>query len=88
MLGTGEYTNPGKYSNPELDELLRQGLSTQNREERAAIYQQAQEIVIADVPVIPLYTSNTYEGLRVDVEGFEHSLTGRLTSLRSTWLNR
>jgi peptide/nickel transport system substrate-binding protein len=88
MLGTGEYTNPGKYSNPELDELLAKGLATQDQEERAAIYQQAQQIVIDDAPVIPLYTSSTYEALRTDVKGFEHSLTGRLSGLRSTWLER
>ncbi len=86
MLGTGEYTNPGKYSNPEFDKLLQQGLETQDQEERAAIYQQAQQIIVDEVPVIPLYTSNTYEGLRTQVEGFEHSLTGRLTGLRSTWV--
>jgi ABC-type transport system substrate-binding protein len=63
-------------------------LATQDQEERAAIYQQAQQIVIDDAPVIPLYTSSTYEALRTDVKGFEHSLTGRLSGLRSTWLER
>jgi peptide/nickel transport system substrate-binding protein len=88
MLATGEGTNASAYSNPAYDDLLDQGLVTQDREERAAIYQQAQQIMIDDLPIIPLYISNTYEGLRADVEGFEHSLSGRLGGIRETWLNR
>lgn len=88
MLATGEYTNASSYSNPAYDELLDEGLATQDRDARAAIYQQLQQIMIDDLPIIPLYTSNTYEGLSADVEGFEHSLSGRLGSIRSTWLNR
>src|SRR5690606_27766869 len=45
MLGTGEYTNPGKYSNPEFDALLQQGLEARDQDERAAIYQRAQQII-------------------------------------------
>ena len=88
MLGTGEGTNASGYSNPEFDDLLGQGLATQDRDARIAIYQQAQEIMIADLPIIPLYISNTYEGLNAEVEGFQHSLSGRLGSIRETWLNR
>lgn len=88
MLGTGEFTNPGQYSNPELDDLLAQGIAVQDPAERAPIYQAAQQIVIDDAPVIPLFTSQTFEGLRADIEGFQHWLTGRLTGIRYTWLNR
>jgi oligopeptide transport system substrate-binding protein len=88
MLGPGEGTNASGYSNPEFDDLLAQGLATQDRDARIAIYQQAQEIMIADLPIIPLYISNTYEGLNAEVEGFQHSLSGRLGSIRETWLNR
>jgi peptide/nickel transport system substrate-binding protein len=88
MLATGESTNASAYSNPKYDDLLDQALATQDRGERAAIYQQAQQIMIDDLPIIPLYISNTYEGLRADVEGFEHSLSGRLGGIRETWLDR
>lgn len=88
MLYTGEGTNASGYSNPAYDALLDEGLATPDRDARAAIYQQAQQIMIDDLPIIPIYTSNTYEGLRADVEGFEHSLSGRLPYIRTTWLNR
>ena len=42
--------------------------------------------MIDDLPIIPLYISNTYEAMTDAVEGFEHSLSGRIGSLRSTWL--
>lgn len=88
MLRTGEYTNPGQYSNPALDELLATGIELQDPADRAPIYQQAQQLVIDDAPVIALFTSQTFEGLHADVEGFEHWLTGRLTGIRFAWLNR
>jgi peptide/nickel transport system substrate-binding protein len=88
MLRTGEYTNPGQYSSPSLDELLRQGIERQDPAERAPIYQEAQQIVIDEAPVIPLFTSQTFEGLNRDVQGFSHWLTGRLTGIRYAWLDR
>jgi peptide/nickel transport system substrate-binding protein len=88
MLGTGQFTNPGGYSNPDLDALIQAGLEERGQAARATIYQQAQQIIIDELPIISLYTSNTYEGLSTDVEGFEHSLTGRIPGLRSTWLDR
>jgi peptide/nickel transport system substrate-binding protein len=88
ILGTGEVTNASRYSNEAFDALLDDGLATQDRSARADIYQLAQQIAINDAPIIPLYTSNTYEGMSVEIEGFEHSLSGRLGSIRSTWINR
>ena len=88
ILRTGEYTNAGGYSNPELDDLLAQGIAVHDQAERAPIYQQAQQIVVDELPIMPLFTSQTFEGLHADVEGFEHWLTGRLTGIRNTWLNR
>ena len=83
---SGEPNNTSGYENPEMDELIRAGLETQDREERAAIYQQIQQLIIDDAPWINLYTSSTFEGLRDTVRGFEHYLSGGLYSLRQTWL--
>ena len=59
-----------------------------DRDSPALTPELAQQIAINDAPIIPLYTSNTYEGMSVEIEGFEHSLSGRLGSIRSTWINR
>jgi peptide/nickel transport system substrate-binding protein len=84
---TDGVNNAAGYSNPELDALIEQGLVETDREARAEIYQQAQQIIIDDAPWISLYTSDTYEGLRSNVKGFTHMLSGGLTTLRDTWLD-
>lgn len=85
-LGTDGPANAAGYSNPELDELMREGLEEQDQEKRAAIYQQCQQIIIDDAPWIMLYTSNTFEGMRSNVKGFVHYTSQSFHSLRETWL--
>lgn len=85
-LGTDGSTNAAGYSNPELDELMAEGLREDDLEARKAIYQRCQEIIIEDAPWIMLYTSNTFEGMRSNVKGFVHSLSGSFHSLRETWI--
>jgi peptide/nickel transport system substrate-binding protein len=78
--------NTSGYANPEIDELLAAGLATTDQEERAAIYQEIQQILIEDAPWINLYTSSTFEGASGRVRGFTHYLSGSLYALRETWL--
>ena len=87
-LGTDGPANAAGYSNEELDELMKEGLLEQDREKRKEIYQRAQEIIIEDAPWIMLYTSNTFEGMRANVKGFTHSLSGSFYSLRETWIEQ
>ncbi len=84
---TNGVNNAAGYSNPDLDALIDQGLRTTDREARVGIYQAAQQIIIDEAPWISLYTSDTYEGLRSNVKGYTHMLSGGLTSLRETWLD-
>ena len=70
-LATDGPNNAAGFSNPELDALIAEGLREQDREARAEIYQQAQQIVIDEAPWISLYTSDTYEGLQPRVQGFD-----------------
>jgi len=87
-LKTDGPNNAAGYSNPDLDALIEEGLAEQDREARAAIYQQAQQIVIDDAPWVSLYTSNTYEGLQNRVQGFQHLLSGGLRSISGVWLEQ
>jgi peptide/nickel transport system substrate-binding protein len=79
-------TNAAGYASPEMDALILDGLAVEDQAERAAIYQQIQERIIADAPWISLYTSFVYEGLRSTVQGYTHRLTANLSSLRHTWI--
>lgn len=86
-LKTGGVNNAAGYSNPDLDALLAEGLATTDRPERHAIYQQVQQLIIDEAPWISLYTSQTFEGLRARVQGFEHYLSGGMASLCNVWLS-
>ena len=64
-------SNDGDYSNPEVDALLQQGATTTDREEANALYQQAQEILLKDLPAIPLWYSNVTGGYSEAVSNVE-----------------
>ena len=48
-------SNRGRYSNPKMDALLDQALSTVNDAQREKLLQQATEIAMNDVGIIALY---------------------------------
>jgi peptide/nickel transport system substrate-binding protein len=54
-------SNRGRYSNPELDKLIAQALATVDDVKREKILQQATELAIGDLGIIPLhYQVNTW----------------------------
>ena len=54
-------SNRGRYSNPKMDKLLEQALTTVDDTKRAALLAEATEVAINDVGVIPLhYQVNTW----------------------------
>ena len=85
-LGTDGPSNAAGFSNEEFDQLLEEGLREQDQEKRNEIYQRAQELIIEEAPWIMLYTSNTFEGMKANVRGFVHSLSGSFHALRETWI--
>ncbi|MBO9354117.1 ABC transporter substrate-binding protein [Bordetella petrii] len=67
-MGTSNY---GRYSNPELDKIFRQAVTTVDDAQREKLLQQALTIALADLPSIPLHFESsiwafrkglTYEG--------------------------
>ena len=55
IYGTGAGSNDGDYSNPEFDALLKEGLAETDLDAANAKFQEAQEILFKDLPVIPLW---------------------------------
>ncbi|MEM9048488.1 MAG: ABC transporter substrate-binding protein [Pseudomonadota bacterium] len=55
LLKSDGGSNTGKYTNTALDTLLVAGRLTFEREERLAIYHEAQEIIIGDAALIPVF---------------------------------
>ena len=59
IVGTGGDSNYSSYSNPEVDKLLVQGDEAATLEEGIASYQQAGDIALEDMPIIPMWSGKT-----------------------------
>ena len=76
-------TNRGRYSNPAVDDLIRQALRTIDDSRRAAVLAQATEVAINDAAIIPLhYQLNTWaarKGFKVTPRSDEYTLATSVT---------
>ncbi len=70
----GNWTNPGHYSNPEVDTLLEQARATVDADARQALYDQAVALIQADAP--NLFVAATPE---------DHLVGARITNYESTY---
>ena len=57
-MATSGSSNDGKYSNPEFDDLLAEGSAASDVDDANASYQKAQEVLLKDLPIIPLWYAN------------------------------
>ncbi|MCF2532543.1 ABC transporter substrate-binding protein [Yinghuangia sp. KLBMP8922] len=80
-LQTGEFANYGSWSNPEYDAIIKQALGTADPGARATLTAKAQDIVLREVPGIPLWDSpmSLYLGERVT------GVTPNITHLSYPW---
>jgi oligopeptide transport system substrate-binding protein len=62
LYGTGGGSNDGDYSNTDFDNLLTEGLKQKTADESAVYYNQAQEILMKELPAIPLWVQNIVGG--------------------------
>jgi peptide/nickel transport system substrate-binding protein len=77
------------YSNPKVDELFTKGQSVKNREVRKVSYQQIQEILREDLPLIPLisYKYSFIHNSRFHNLFYEKQNLGKVATwdFRTTW---
>ena len=88
VFHTGGGGNFGEYANPELDALLEEGRRVSSQEERDAVYQEAQALILDEAPHVFLFHSAQYEALQTNVQGFEHFPNTSYLGLRTTWLEQ
>lgn len=67
---TGLVFNFTGYSNPEYDELMAEGRSTSDFEERYGIYEQANQILTDDAPYVFMYNKLEIRAFASNVMGF------------------
>ena len=87
LLKTAADQNDGGYSNTKLDELLVAGRITFDPVARKAIYDEVQSILLADLPLIPLFHSTQTSVGNGKVDGFmihpaENVMVGPALTLR------
>lgn len=81
ILLSGEQTPPrgfnvGHYSNETVNELLRRARQLLSQEERIPLYQEAQRLIMADLPVLPVDHETQIVVMRSGITGFVPHPTG------------
>ena len=69
LFRTGSTQNWANYSNPQVDKLVDQAAVEKDTATRFKLYQQAEQMILADVPVIPLTHSREYWLTKPYVQG-------------------
>ena len=72
----GHGANDGDYKNPKFDALLDEAAKASSVDEANKYYQQAEEILLNDLPGIPLYNSNAYAVFGKNVKHAEPNWNG------------
>jgi peptide/nickel transport system substrate-binding protein len=80
-FGTGQPRNFTGYSNPEVDALLEEALTYTDPEKRKEIYYQVQELILEDMPYIPLIAEGKVTLVRKGWEGWPTQPSGFNTAL-------
>jgi len=70
LFHTGSNFNNGGYSNPALDQLLELARVEQDVTKRIAMYQQAEQIIVNDAPVLFTTDSLSYQLVKPYVKGY------------------
>jgi len=87
IMQTGGAINFGKYSNPEVDQLLTDAAATDDPAERTKDYQQVELIVNKDLPFLWLSRSYLSTITKPEVKGVDRYITRDLF-FGSLWLDR
>ena len=81
LFGTDAGQNFGKFSNRRLDALARLGGTTSNLDQRIAIYREIEEILLREVPSIPLVWRVELDAMPERLQNFRPNPT----AVQDTW---
>lgn len=84
---SGYYANLAQLSDPKLDQILTTASETSDAAERAALYEEAQSIIIDGFYVLPLYDQQNHYLYSTSVEGFRALPTVSAPTFYDAWLN-
>ena len=72
LLDCDEFLNSGNYCNAEVDQLIDQAISLWDSPEREQVARRTQEILVEELPLVPLYQPDWVMCTRSDVYGLTH----------------
>ena len=78
LLASYGNENKVNYKNPRYDALCRKADTSSDPEERKRLYAEAEDLVIHDAPMIPIYFQRDAELMKPSVKGIRESLFGHL----------
>jgi peptide/nickel transport system substrate-binding protein/oligopeptide transport system substrate-binding protein len=87
LFATPSPDNYSEYSNPTFDALLDQAAATLDVDERAALYAEAESVLLGDNAVLPLSHDVRYTLMKPWVKGLDITPLGMLY-LENAWLER
>lgn len=76
-LHTDGFQNASQVTDPEIDALLEQGVSTSDTDERAEIYKKLQQWNADYTAIVPLYSPSLITAHNATIAGLEYDLYGR-----------
>jgi peptide/nickel transport system substrate-binding protein len=84
---SGYFANLSQVSNPELDALLTEAAGTSEENERAALYEQAQKIILEGFHILPLYDQQNHFLLGTQVQDARALPTVSTPTFYDAWLS-
>jgi len=85
---SGYFANNAQVDIPELDEILVQAEETTDENERADLYEQAQQMVLEDYYVLPLYDQQNHFLYASEVQGMGEASAIAAPEYYNVWLNQ
>jgi len=84
LFGRGESYNTSGYDNPKLEDLLARAAAATDEETQLALYREAEQVVLADAPCLPLMYGSNQVLVKPYVSGFAPNALGvpDLTTVR------
>lgn len=74
--GSGKTMNSSNYSNPVVDDLIKQGRIETDVKNRAQVYEQINEIVTQEAPIVVLLNPMVLSAAHGDIEGIQYNAQG------------
>ncbi len=85
LLETGSTSNTGKWSNANYDALLAEAAATTDTDEQTQLYGQAQNILMQEVPAIPVAYDESWALSRTGLDGALQSGVGLIRYAGLQW---